>query len=111
MTVGESIRFLAGALLLLGGLFALVTAVIGNFRFHDARMRMHAAGVGDTLGVFLLFAGITVLCGVSAFTLKLLAVLLFLWVSSPTLSHLIMKMEWQNDAGKNDGTASERKDQ
>lgn len=94
MTALEIIRFVLGTAFLLGGLFSMVTAVVGNFRFKDVLPRMHAAGIGDTLGIFLIFAGITILCGVSAFTLKLLAVLVLLWISSPTLSHLIMKMVW-----------------
>lgn len=109
MTILEIIRLIAGGLLLIGGLFCMVTAVIGNFRFRDVLPRMHAAGVGDTLGIALIFAGITVLCGFSAFTLKLLAVVVLLWISSPTLSHLIMKMEWKNGAEPKAGKAAERK--
>ena len=55
MTAGEIIRFALGGLLLLSGLFFMVSAVIGNFRFSDVLPRMHAAGVGDTLGIALIF--------------------------------------------------------
>ena len=95
MNALEVIRLVLGGLLLLGGLFCLITAVIGNYRFKDVTQRMHAAGVGDTLGVLLLFVGITVLCGISAFTLKLSVVLALMWISGPALSHLIMKLEWK----------------
>ena len=92
MTTGEIVRLILGSLLLLGGLFALVTAVVGNFRFGDVLQRMHAAGVGDTMGVFLIFAGVTVLTGFSDMTPKLLAVLVLLWIAGPTVSHLIAEM-------------------
>lgn len=93
----ETIRLILGGILLLGGLFCLVTAVIGNYRFKDVTQRMHAAGVGDTFGVLLLFAGITVLCGISSFTVKMTVVLALMWISGPTLSHLIMKLEWKSN--------------
>lgn len=96
MTFLEWIRFLLGAALLLGGLFVMVTAVIGNYRFRNVLCRMHAAGLGDTLGIVLVFAGITVLCGLSVFTLKLAAVVVLLWISSPAASHMIMRMEIEN---------------
>lgn len=110
MTGMEIIRLSLGALLLLGGLFALLSAVIGNFRFRDVLPRMHAAGVADTLGVFLLFSGLTVLLGVSAFTLKLAVVLVLLWIASPTLSHLIMKVEIRMGAADEMAPSGERKD-
>lgn len=106
MTFFEWIRFLLGAALLLAGAFVMVTAVIGNFRFNYVLCRMHAAGLGDTLGIILIFAGITVLCGVSVFTLKLAAVIALLWVSSPVASHMIMRMEIENGSsadGKKEG--------
>lgn len=96
MTVWEWVRFVFGALLLLGGLFVMMTAVIGNFRFNYALCRMHAAGLGDTLGILLLLAGIAVFCGFSVFTLKFVLIIALLWVSSPTASHLIMRMEVEN---------------
>lgn len=98
MTTLEIIRLAAGCVLLLAGLFVMVTAVVGNFRFRYALLRMHAAGLGDTLGIFLLFAGITVLRGFSFFTAKLALIVLLLWVSSPTASHLILRMEIENGA-------------
>lgn len=96
MTFWEEIRFILGAGLLIGGLFVLVTAVIGNFRFSFVLSRMHAAGLGDTLGIVLVFLGITVLRGITGLTLKLLVIVALLWISSPTVSHLIMRTEIEN---------------
>ena len=106
MTFFEWVRFLLGAVLLLSGLFVMVTAVIGNYRFCNVLCRMHAAGLGDTLGIVLVFAGITVLCGISVFTLKLAAIVVLLWISSPVASHMIMRMEIENGSsadGKKEG--------
>ena len=93
MTALEWIRFLLGALLLLSGTFFIVSSVVGNFRFRYVLARMHAAGLGDTLGTLLLFAGILILCGFSVFTLKLLLIILLMWTTGAASSHLIMQME------------------
>ena len=74
----------------------MITAVIGNYRFPYVLMRMHAAGIGDTFGILLLFAGLLILCGLSVFTLKLAVILLLLWTTSPVASHLIMRMGIEN---------------
>ena len=106
MTFWEWARFAVGSIFLLGGVFMLISAVIGNYRFGYALCRMHAAGLGDTLGILLLFAGITVFCGISFFTLKLALIVLLLWCSGPALSHLIMRTEREKGSpadGKGDG--------
>lgn len=102
MTMFEWLRLILGGTLLLGGIFVFITGVIGNFRFHYALCRMHAAGLGDTLGIVLVFLGITVLEGISVFTLKLWLIAALLWVSSPAASHRIMQMEIRrgSSAGK-----------
>ena len=92
MTFLQWLRLGAGGLMILGGLFMFVTALIGNFRFPDALTRMHAAGLGDTLGLLLVAAGISVLCFEWGFCLKLAAVVILLWIASPTCTHLIARM-------------------
>ena len=92
MTFAEWLRLGAGGLLLLGGLFVFLTAVIGNFRFPDAATRMHSAALGDTLGILLVFAGLAVLCFSAGFVLKLGIIVLLMWVSGPACSHLIAGM-------------------
>ena len=98
MTAMETIRLIVGGGLLLVGAFVFVTALIGNFRFRHVLQRMHAAGLGDTLGILSIILGITVLEGICAFTLKLWLALVLLWVASPTASHRIARMEIENGA-------------
>ena len=86
------LRFGLGALLMLGGLFVLVTAVLGQFRFRSALNRIHAAALVDTLGILLMLAGLIVLAGWSVVSLKLLLVIAFLWLTSPVSSHLLGKL-------------------
>ena len=92
MTVLQWLRLGAGGLLILAGLFVFISALIGNFRFPDALTRMHAAALGDTMGITLVFAGVSVLCFAWDFVLKMAAVIVLLWIASPTGSHLIARM-------------------
>ena len=92
MTAAEGIRLAAGGILLLGGLFVFVTAVIGNYRFPDAATRMHAAATGDTMGILLLFAALALLSFSWGLVLKLGIILLMMWTAGPACSHLIAGM-------------------
>jgi multicomponent Na+:H+ antiporter subunit G len=103
----------AGALLLLGT-FGCVTAAVGVVRFPDAYTRLHAAGVGDTLGAGAILLGLavwTVLgeAGVvpelvagrpeAAWTRLLVAtklgfILAFLWSTGTTACHALAKSAW-----------------
>lgn len=97
MAVWEWIRFLAGAVLLLIGLGIFVIEMIGVFRFRYALNRMHAAAMGDTLGIGSCLLGLIVMCGWNFTSLKLFLIILFLWLSSPTSSHLIARLEVTTD--------------
>ena len=89
----DMLRFALSLVLTLGGLFVLISGVVGVFRFPYALSRIHAAALGETLGIALMLLGVMVAEGFSVITLKLLVVMLFLWLTSPVASHLIGRME------------------
>ena len=89
----DIIRFIISAVLTLGGLFVLITGVLGIFRFKYSLTRIHAAALFDTLGIMLLLAGVMVAEGLTIAALKMLVVVIFLWLSSPVCSHLIGRLE------------------
>lgn len=89
----DIIRFIISAVLTLGGLFVLITGVLGIFRFKYSLTRIHAAALFDTLGIMLLLAGVMVAEGLTVAALKMLVVVIFLWLSSPVCSHLIGRLE------------------
>lgn len=97
MAVIEWIRFLAGAAFLLFGLGIFVIEMIGVFRFNYVLNRMHAAAMGDTLGIGFSLVGLIIMCGFSFTSLKLFFVVVFLWFSSPASSHLIARLEVSTD--------------
>lgn len=97
MAVIEWIQFLAGGILLLIGLGIFLIQLIGVFRFKYVLNRMHAAAMGDTLGIGSCLLGLIVMKGFSFTSLKLLLVIIFLWFSSPASSHLIARLEVATD--------------
>ncbi len=93
MEVFEWIRFLLGAGLLLAGVSIFFIEMIGVFRFRYVLNRMHAAAMGDTLGIGFCLLGLIVMNGLNFTSLKLFLVIVFLWFSSPVSSHLIARFE------------------
>ena len=96
----EWIRFVIGALLILCGLSVFVIEMVGVFRFKYVLNRMHAAALGDTLGIGFSMLGLIVMNGFNFTSLKLFCVIAFLWFSSPASSHLIAGLEVTTDEEK-----------
>lgn len=87
------IRFGLTAGFLLAGLIILITSVIGVYKFDYVLNRMHAAAMGDTLGIFFCLMGLAFSSSDLWVALKLLLIITFLWFSSPVSSHLIARLE------------------
>lgn len=73
------------------GIFLIVSGGVGLLRFPDIFCRMHAAGVTETLASGLILLGLMLLAGWGIATFKLLLILLFLLITSPTASHALAK--------------------
>lgn len=91
--IGPWIRFVAAAACLLLGLIFMILAVVGVNRFDRALNRMHAAAMGDTLGILFVFVGLILMKGFSMESLKLSLVILLFWIASPVSSHMISRLE------------------
>ncbi len=76
--------------LLAGGAFA-ITAGIGMLRLPDFFTRMHAAGIGDTLGAGLIVLGLMLQAGLTLNLIKLVLILVFIVFTSPTSTHAVAK--------------------
>ena len=87
---------------ILGLIFFLGTAV-GMVRFPDFYTRMHAAGKGDTLSTMLMLGGFGLVTmedfSVTSWLLliKILAVILFIYLTTPTSSHALMRAAFEDD--------------
>lgn len=78
------------AALALGAGFSVVGG-IGILRLPDFYSRLHAAGITDTLGAGLVLVGLMLQAGLTLTTLKLLIILAFMWLASPTATHALAK--------------------
>lgn len=87
------IRLLCGTALLLCGLAIFFVELYGIFHFDYVLNRMHAAAMGDTLGISFSLIGLMVLSGLNFTTLKMALIIIFLWVASPVSSHLLARLE------------------
>ena len=92
-TMLDWIRFALSAVLTVFGLFVLITATLGLFRFRYVLNRIHATALADTLAVLTILAGLALAWGFTPVSLKLLTVVAFLWLTSPVASHLIGRLE------------------
>lgn len=93
----EWIRFIAGTVVLCGGLAIFALEVFGAYRFHFVLNRMHAAAIGDTLGIGICLIGLIIFSGFTFTSLKMILVMVFLWFASPVSSHLIARLEVTTD--------------
>ena len=71
------------------GSFLILVGSIGLIRLPDFWSRLHGASITDTGGVLFLLIGMMIQAGSIWIFLKLVAIGIFLFVSSPTASHAI----------------------
>jgi multicomponent Na+:H+ antiporter subunit G len=90
----EALRFYLCAVLMLAGLMMEISAVAGVNRFRFVLNRIHAAGMGDTLGILLMLVGLCVKSPDLWLSLKLLLIILFFWLAGPVSTHLIGRLEY-----------------
>ena len=97
-----SARELCGMILAGVGLLFFLGAAVGLYRFPDFYTRMHAAGNGDTLSSLLILAGFSLITleGFSAtdwlLVVKVLAIVLFIMLTSPTSTHALMRAGFED---------------
>lgn len=82
---------LVAGLLVAAGAFFLLASAVGLARLPDFYSRTHAAGKSETMGAMLLLAGLTLHLGWSATSLKLLLILAFIALTSPSGLHAISR--------------------
>lgn len=93
MEILEWVRFIIGTAVLLCGLSIFVIEIFGIFHLKYVLNRMHAAAMGDTLGISISLIGLMIFSGWNFTTLKMALVIVFLWCASPVSSHLIARLE------------------
>lgn len=90
------LEIVATAFVVVGTFFGLV-ATVGIIRLPDLYSRLHAASKSDTLGSVLSLAGLAVVLGLTTESVKLVFLLVFLFVTSPTAAHAIARAAKEQD--------------
>ena len=78
-------------ILMLGGAFFLTVSCIGLIRLPDFYSRTHAVGKSETLGMILMLLGLIIYNGWEVTSLKVLLILLFVGIASPTATYALLR--------------------
>lgn len=92
---------------LLGGLFFMLVGAIGIVRLPDVFHRLHAASKCSTLGMMGLCMAACLHVGTADVIAKSIALILFVFVSTPVGSHMLAKAAHRDKAKQWDGTLSD----
>ena len=90
------INFISAALISLGLIF-FIGGAVGIIRFPDFYTRMHAAGKGDTMSMFMIFLGLVIFqlkdptLANFLIALKIMFTAIFIMMTSPTSTHALIK--------------------
>ncbi len=84
---------LAGALIAAGCLFFLA-GTIGLLRLPDFYCRLHATTKCDAVGAVLILLGVALVAGAEIQTVRILALVALIAISSPTAGHALARAGW-----------------
>lgn len=97
----EIFRTVLAAIFILLGIIVFLIEIIGVNKFNFILNRMHAAAMGDTLGLMSCLLGLIIYSGFNFTSVKLLLVIVFMCFSSPVSSHLITNLEVETNEKAN----------
>lgn len=86
-----------GNILILSGAFFVLSGALGLIRFPDFFTRLHAASVIDSLGLPLILIGLVIHMGATLTSVKIILLLLFILLVSPTAVHALSKAAFLAD--------------
>jgi multicomponent Na+:H+ antiporter subunit G len=85
------IVLLVSIVCVLAGAFCSMVGGLGLVRLPDFYARLHSGGVTDTAGAGLILFGLMIYSGFNLVTLKLIVILLFFFVASPSACHALAR--------------------
>lgn len=87
------VREIIAAVCIIIGLFVFLCATLGVFCLKYVMNKMHAAALGDTMGLFMIVLGLIILSSNVFVIAKFVLVILFFWLTSPIATHMLAKVE------------------
>jgi len=82
---------LVSSLFITVGALSIIVGLLGVYRMPDFYTRLHAASIIDTLGTMLILFGLILYYGLNIVSLKLLLILIFILITTPTAAHALAK--------------------
>jgi|TARA_B100000749_G_scaffold276635_1_gene264179 multicomponent Na+:H+ antiporter subunit G len=82
---------LVSSLFITIGALSIIVGLLGVYRMPDFYTRLHAASIIDTLGAMLILFGLILYYGFNIVSLKLLLILIFILITTPTAAHALAK--------------------
>ncbi len=105
----EWVRFAMTAILLAVAVFSFGSAMLGVYQFGFILNRIHASGIGDTLGLFCICLAVMIGSGELGVILKMCLIVGFMWLTSPVSTHFIAQIEYYMDQKLDDYVEREDK--
>lgn len=93
MSITEIFRLVIGTAFLIAGIVVFIIEILGIFRMKYVLNRLHAAAMGDTMGLFLVMMGLCFYSGFNFTTVKIILVVVLFWIASPVASHMTALLE------------------
>ena len=87
------VREIIAAICIIIGLFVFLCGTVGVFRLKYVLNKMHAAALGDTMGLFMVVLGLIILSSNVFIIAKFVLIILFFWLTSPIATHMLAKVE------------------
>ena len=87
----SSLINIISSVLIISGSLAIVVGMLGVFRMPDFFTRLHAASIIDTLGTLFIIFGLMLYSGLTLVSIKLLIIMVFVMVTTPTAAHALAK--------------------
>ena len=85
-----TVQMIISIVLIAAGMIFMLASLTGIIRLPDFFTRLHAQGVGDTLGAFLILAGMMVWTGVCLLSVKILLIFIIILLTNPIGTNLMM---------------------
>ena len=89
----EILRFVLATVFLASGILVFGVATLGLYRLKYVLNRIHASSKCDTLGGMLMLIGICIITGFTFTTLKIIALVVFVWLTNPLAIFMIGRAE------------------
>ena len=87
------VREMIAAVCIIIGMLVFLCATLGVLRLKYVMNKMHAAALGDTMGLFMIVLGLIILSSNAFIIAKFVLVILFFWLTSPIATHMLAKVE------------------